>query len=252
MLRAVLRCPALIAAVCAALLLPLAGTAVAEDLTAGPAPTELRITTPSSVPAGSHADVWVRLVAPGDGGEAVVPGQTVLVQRQLSSGWSQVASFTTDADGLAHGPVTVGSTSRYRAYYRGDATHASATSREVVITATTLGDRALAEAKRHRGKTYRYGAAGPDHFDCSGLTMYVYGRLGKKLPHGSSAQSSATQRIANSAKRPGDLIFTYHGDSIGHVGIYAGGAQMWASVQAGDVVRLQSFEGRTYRVGRVG
>jgi cell wall-associated NlpC family hydrolase len=148
--------------------------------------------------------------------------------------------------------VPVTTTARFRAFYRGDASYAAASSREVVITATTLGDRAVAEAKRHKGATYRYGAAGPDHFDCSGLTMYVYGRLGKKLPHGSSAQSGATQRVANSAKRPGDLIFTYHGSSIGHVGIYAGGSQMWASVQAGDVVRLQSFEGRTYRVGRVG
>ena len=53
-------------------------------------------------------------------------------------------------------------------------------------------------------------------------------------------------------KQPGDLIFTYHGGSIGHVGIYAGGSQMWAAVESGDVVRLQSFADRSYSVGRVG
>jgi cell wall-associated NlpC family hydrolase len=249
MLRAVRRRPALIiSGLAVALVAPLAGVAHADDA----APTEVRITAPSSVAAGSAADVWVRLVEPGDGGEDVVASQTVLVQREADSGWVEVASLTTNSDGLAHGPVTVGSTSRYRAYYRGDDGHAAATSRTVVITASNgLGDRAIAEAKRHRGATYRYGAAGPDHFDCSGFTMYVFGRLGKKLPHGSSAQSGATHRVANGAKKPGDLIFTYHGSSIGHVGIYAGGSQMWASVQSGDVVRLQSFSGRSYRVGRV-
>ena len=118
-------------------------------------------------------------------------------------------------------------------------------------TTVGLGSRAVAEAARHHGAPYSYGAAGPSRFDCSGLTMYVFARLGRRLPHNSSAQASATTRIANSAKKPGDLIFTYHGSTIGHVGIYAGGSKMWAAVQYGDVVRLQDFSGRAYRVGRV-
>ncbi|HVE74402.1 MAG TPA: NlpC/P60 family protein [Mycobacteriales bacterium] len=119
--------------------------------------------------------------------------------------------------------------------------------------APTLGERAVAEAKRHVGKSYKWGAAGPSRFDCSGFTMYVFARLGKSLPHNSAAQSRAVPRIANSAKRPGDLIFTRRSNgSIGHVGIYAGGTDMWASVQSGDVVRRQSFARRSYSVGRVG
>jgi cell wall-associated NlpC family hydrolase len=115
----------------------------------------------------------------------------------------------------------------------------------------TLAQRVLAEARRHAGAPYAYGAAGPNRFDCSGFTMYVFGRFGISLPHSSSAQAAATRRIPNAQKRPGDLIFTYHGGTIGHVGIYAGGSQMWAAVESGDVVRLQSFAGRTYTVGRV-
>jgi cell wall-associated NlpC family hydrolase len=117
---------------------------------------------------------------------------------------------------------------------------------------TSLGSRAVAEAQRHHGAPYQYGAAGPSRFDCSGLTMYVFARLGKRLPHNAAGQADATRRIANSSKKPGDLIFTYHGSTIGHVGIYAGGSKMWAAVQSGDVVRLQDFSGRAYRVGRVG
>ncbi|MBK5307082.1 MAG: C40 family peptidase [Frankiaceae bacterium] len=116
----------------------------------------------------------------------------------------------------------------------------------------SLATRVLAEARRHEGAPYSYGAAGPNRFDCSGFTVYVFGRFGIHLPHNSAQQSAATSRIPDAEKRPGDLIFTYRGGTIGHVGIYAGGMQMWASVESGDVVRLQSFAGRTYSVGRVG
>ena len=116
----------------------------------------------------------------------------------------------------------------------------------------TLAERVLAEARRHAGAPYSYGAAGPYRFDCSGFTMYVFGRFGISLPHSSAEQAAVTRRVPDAQKRPGDLIFTYHGGTVGHVGIYAGGTEMWAAVESGDVVRLQSFAGRAYSVGRVG
>lgn len=119
--------------------------------------------------------------------------------------------------------------------------------------APTLQEQVVAEVKRHAGKSYKWGAAGPSLFDCSGLTMYVYSRFGRSLPHNSRAQSTArgVRLIPNMTKKPGDLIFAYRDGAIRHVGIYAGGSDMWASVQSGDVVRKQSFHGRTYKVGRV-
>jgi cell wall-associated NlpC family hydrolase len=116
----------------------------------------------------------------------------------------------------------------------------------------TLAERVLAEAGRHAGAPYAYGAAGPNRFDCSGFTMYVFGRFGISLPHNSAQQARVARPVPDADKRPGDLIFTYHGGTIGHVGIYAGGSQMWAAVESGDVVRLQSFADRPYSVGRVG
>src|SRR4051812_24996954 len=160
--------------------------------------------------------------------------------------------MTTRSDGLGHTSVTVGSSARFRAYFRGDSSYDASTSPDVVIdAATTLGERAVAEAKRHQGQAYQYGAAGPTRFDCSGFTRYVYSRLGKSLPHNSGAQHDSTERVANSAKRPGDLIFTYRGGQVTHVGIYASGTEMWSPVKTGDHVRLQSFSGRAYSVGRV-
>ena len=231
----------------AAVLLIGAGAALAT----GGIPTSLRLSAPSSVPAGSAARFDVRLLT----ADGPVSNRPVLLQRKDPSGWVQVASVTTGSDGLGHMTKAVASSARFRAYFRGDASYDASTSPEVVVnavTTSTLGQKAVAEAKRHRGQPYQYGAAGPTRFDCSGFTRYVYSRLGRSLPHNSGAQHDATKRVANGAKRPGDLIFTYRSGRITHVGLYAGGTDMWSPVQTGDHVRLQSFSGRTYTVGRVG
>ncbi len=117
--------------------------------------------------------------------------------------------------------------------------------------ATTMGQRAVTEASHHRGQPYVYGAAGPTRFDCSGFTLYVYGRLGKRLSHSAATQYGQVRHIASSAKRPGDLIFMLEsGGGIGHVGIYAGGNQWWVAPHTGALVKLQSLYSTDYLVGR--
>lgn len=120
--------------------------------------------------------------------------------------------------------------------------------------ATSLGQRAVSEAARHYGAPYKYGAVGPSRFDCSGFTRYVFGRLGRSLPHSSSAQYNAAgvHHISRSQVRPGDLVFTIRSGSIRHVAIYAGNNTMWAATETGDVVRKQSLSGRTLVFARVG
>ena len=116
--------------------------------------------------------------------------------------------------------------------------------------ATTPGAAAVQEASRHNGAPYAYGAAGPSRFDCSGFTMYVFSRFGKRLPHSSSAQYNATRHIPNSAKQVGDLLFFHSSSGIGHVGIYAGGGRMWDAPKPGDHVRLRAIYSSDYSVGR--
>src|SRR5439155_21723459 len=65
---------------------------------------------------------------------------------------------------------------------------------------------AVEEARRQTGKPYEYGAAGPDSFDCSGLTMWSCGHAGHSLPHSASAQSDATSRLSLRDVRPGDPV----------------------------------------------
>ncbi len=82
------------------------------------------------------------------------------------------------------------------------------------------GLRALQFAKRQLGDRYVYGAAGPNSFDCSGLTMAAWRSAGVRLPHNTNAQYRAAHHISKSHLRKGDLVFFYRGRS--HVAIYAG------------------------------
>jgi cell wall-associated NlpC family hydrolase len=70
------------------------------------------------------------------------------------------------------------------------------------------------------GKPYVYGAAGPNAYDCSGLTMAAWGAAGVGLAHSSSAQYSEGTHISPSQLQPGDLVFYY--SPISHVGMYIG------------------------------
>jgi cell wall-associated NlpC family hydrolase len=98
---------------------------------------------------------------------------------------------------------------------------------------------AVAFAKRQVGKPYEWGAAGPDSYDCSGLTMASWRQGGVSLPHSSRAQWSATTRVAIGDIQPGDLLF--YGRPIHHVGIYVGGGQMIAAPETGRNVQYQSI-----------
>jgi len=98
---------------------------------------------------------------------------------------------------------------------------------------------ALNTAKAQLGKPYVYGAAGPDSYDCSGLTMYAWRAGGVLLPHSAAMQYDAIAHISVSQLQPGDLVFFY--TPIEHVGIYVGGGQMIDAPYTGAVVRYDSI-----------
>ena len=74
------------------------------------------------------------------------------------------------------------------------------------------------------GSRYRYGTAGPNTFDCSGLVTWAYRNAGKSLPRSSRAMSRVGTPVAKSALQPGDLVFFYRGPS--HVAIYVGNGKV--------------------------
>jgi cell wall-associated NlpC family hydrolase len=95
------------------------------------------------------------------------------------------------------------------------------------------------------GAPYRWGADGPDAFDCSGFTMWVYAQVGVSLPHSSRAQYSCGERVSRANLRPGDLVF-FGRSRIHHVGIYVGGNRYIHAPHTGDVVRISSLNRADY------
>ncbi|ROO83837.1 cell wall-associated NlpC family hydrolase [Actinocorallia herbida] len=103
-----------------------------------------------------------------------------------------------------------------------------------------IAQKALAWAKKKKGKPYVYGAAGPNSFDCSGLVGYVYRKAGVKLPRTTtSIYAHFGRKIKWKDLYPGDLVFFYGGRS--HVGIVSkvSGNKVWMihSPRTGDHVR---------------
>jgi len=107
-----------------------------------------------------------------------------------------------------------------------------------------LGGPAVAYAKAQIGKSYVYGAAGPDSFDCSGLTMAAWSQAGVSLPHSSSAQYSSGQHISESELQPGDLVFYY--SPISHVGMYIGDGQIVNALNPGSGVQVSGLHDMPY------
>jgi peptidoglycan DL-endopeptidase CwlO len=109
-----------------------------------------------------------------------------------------------------------------------------------VPPSSTLGGQAVAIAEQYLGVPYVWGGASPSGFDCSGLTMYVYGQLGVSLPHNAAAQYGMGTPVPRDALEPGDLVFF---DGLGHVGIYVGGGSFIHAPHTGTVVQISSMSG---------
>ncbi len=98
----------------------------------------------------------------------------------------------------------------------------------------------LAQAKKHIGQRYVWGATGPKTFDCSGLMLYSYKKSGFTTPRVSEDQSRAARLIPASHARPGDLVF-YH-DTTGdvyHVGMYVSPGLTVAAIDEEEGVNYQ-------------
>ncbi|SES04932.1 Cell wall-associated hydrolase, NlpC family [Propionibacterium cyclohexanicum] len=107
------------------------------------------------------------------------------------------------------------------------ATAAKATTASAV--ASSAAQAALNYALAQVGKPYVWGAAGPNAFDCSGLTQAAYAAAGVSIPRTTYAQVGAGTPVSTSALKPGDLVFFYGNE---HVGLYIGDGKV---VHAADV-----------------
>ena len=98
------------------------------------------------------------------------------------------------------------------------------------------------------GKPYIYGDAGPNGFDCSGLTMFSFAAADIALPHSALAQSQMGTPVARADLRPGDLVFFY--SPVSHVGLYIGNGMMVHARTFGSPVAVTSVDQAGYRFAR--
>lgn len=214
-------------------------------------PTEQTIDSDSSsVTNGTEVDFSGKLTGLGD---QPIVGQQVRLQTRDGKGdsWSSKGTDKTDSKGSAAVSATVTHTAQWRLSYSGDGINDSSTSRAVTVQATKpMNERIVDSAADQSGKSYSYGANGPDSFDCSGLTQYVHKKVGIDLARTTSGQRGDLSRVAKSDMKRGDLVFIDSGKSPYHVGVYAGDNKMWAAPESGDVVHKQDIWTNDYSVGR--
>jgi cell wall-associated NlpC family hydrolase len=99
------------------------------------------------------------------------------------------------------------------------------------------------------GDPYVWAAAGPDSYDCSGLTMAAWGKAGVSLSHSSKAQYNEGRRVSRSELLPGDLLFYY--TPISHVSMYIGNGKAVHASRPGKPVKIDPAFGQMPYVGAV-
>ena len=126
--------------------------------------------------------------------------------------------------------------------------------KENVVT----GEDIVAKAKEYLGCPYVYGKAGPNSFDCSGFTSYIYNLFGYTINRTASTQlNSNGTSVARENLQPGDLVFFRDYSctkSASHVGIYIGGGQFIhaSSSSSGSGVKISSLSESWYANRYVG
>ena len=155
-------------------------------------------------------------------------GDMVKVVQVSSNGWCKIETAT-GVSGWVNGSYLTN-------FREGQLSTGNNTSSEKVEKVIDL-------AKKQMGKPYVWGAQGPNSFDCSGLTHYVYkNAVGIALPRVSRDQAAVGTYVSRGSLKPGDLVFFGANNYISHVGLYIGDNQMIHAPQPGDVVKITRID----------
>ena len=111
---------------------------------------------------------------------------------------------------------------------------------QLQVEVTFSGERIVNTGLSKTGCPYVWGSTGPNSFDCSGFTQWVYRQNGIYIPRTSSEQKAAAKKVVSlSELEVGDILWR-----SGHVGIYIGNGQYVHAPHTGDVVKVSSGVGK--------
>ncbi|MFI5897180.1 C40 family peptidase [Actinoplanes sp. NPDC051513] len=230
---------------------PVAATPVVQA--AAVAKVKPRVTTSISsrtISKGAKLRVTVRYINPKNGKPLTTGTAHLMVWRGKWIGYSKANLNSNGSATLYAAPSASG---WFRVVYGGTGANSAVYGAKFAVTVkSSNGAKILAEAKRHTGALYKFAAAGPKRFDCSGFTKYVYKKsVGKSLPHKANSQQKYGKAVAKSNKKVGDLIVFRSGSYGYHAGIYAGNGYMYDSPHTGARVGKHKMYGSNYVVRRI-
>jgi len=107
--------------------------------------------------------------------------------------------------------------------------------------AVSLGQQVVDFAKQYLGKPYVYGANGPNSFDCSGFTKFVFKNFGINIERTAASQLNNGYYVPKDQLQLGDIVFFKQGGVVNHVGIYIGDGVMIHASSAGSNVKYTSI-----------
>ncbi|MBU3099152.1 MULTISPECIES: C40 family peptidase [Clostridium] len=131
-----------------------------------------------------------------------------------------------------------------------DVVEAQPSTRESAQQSSSTSSNAIIEyAKTFLGTPYAWGANGPNTFDCSGFTKYVYAHFGIDMGRTTYDQIDQGKYVSRGNLQAGDLVFFGTG-SPHHVGIYVGNGSYIHAPQTGEVVKISQMTRSDYMSAR--
>jgi cell wall-associated NlpC family hydrolase len=214
----------------AALSVTVLGAAAAVTAVVVPAPTMLE-TTGSLAPVESTAPAPAVPLGAVPAAPAALPEQPTMRIKDLVNG---VAAQMQAAQLQRVTPAT-------RSY----TTVANTTA---LSSPAAMRKAAMTTALAKLGKPYRWGAMGPNAFDCSGLVKWSFAQSGRSLPRTSRAMASVGTPVRKADLQPGDLVFFYQ--PISHVGIYIGNGKIVHASRSGQPVKISDMSRMRFTTAR--
>ena len=117
--------------------------------------------------------------------------------------------------------------------------------------ATYKGAAALKVVAAQKDDWYKWGATGPSRFDCSGLMLYSFKKVGKTIPRTTNDQYAKATKINAANRKVGDLVFLYSGSNEYHVMMYAGNGYIWHAPRSGERVKKERLWTSKVRYARL-